>query len=110
MPTYDGEDVRRRLPSVPRNVSGISQSDVRVSVTGTLIDASENGIVLDDGTGRISVSIENKPGIRTGQLVRVLGRVMAAEGGPELSGEIVQDMTGLDLSLRRRAEGVIRNG
>jgi len=93
---------------VPRKVSGISQSDVRVSVTGTVIDVSDSGMVLDDGTGRISVSIENKPGIRTGKLVRVLGRVMAAEGGPELSGEIVQDMTGLDMALRKRAEGAIR--
>jgi hypothetical protein len=108
MPTYDGEDVRRRLPSVPRKISEIGQSDVRISVTGTIIGVSENGIILDDGTGKISISIEGKPDLKTGQPARVLGRVMAAEGGPELQGEIVQNMEGLDLGLRKRAESLLK--
>jgi len=107
MPTYDGDDVRRRMPSIPRKVSDISQSDVRVSVMGTILDVSETGIVLDDGTGKINVSLGNTSSLKTGQLVRILGKLMASDSGPELQGEIVQDMGGLDIGLRRRAEDII---
>ncbi len=100
----DGDDVRRRLPSVSRRVSEIEQSDVRVSVTGTILDVSESGIVLDDGTGKISISLENKGGFKANQLVRVFGRVMPMEGGIELQGEIIQSMNGLDVELRKKAE------
>ena len=105
----DSDDIRRRLPSVPRKVNGISQNDVRVSVTGTVIDVSENGMVLDDDTGRISISFENRPNLKTGQLVRVFGRVMPAAEGVELRGEILQDMSGLDTALRKRSEALLKH-
>ena len=92
-------DFRRRLPSVFRRVSEIRPEDMRVSLIGTVIDRAEDGIVLDDGTGKIDVTLVEKFGGDANSLVRVLGRVVPMEGGFQLQGEIVQDMAGLDLEL-----------
>ena len=99
-----GQDFRRRLPSVFRRVKEIKPDDMRISVIGTVIDRAEDGIVLDDGTGKIDVTLDGPPGIESGSLARVFGRVIHIEGGFQLQGEIVQDMTGLDLELLKGIE------
>lgn len=99
MPEEGSQDFRRRLPSVFRRVSEISSEDMRVSVIGTVIDRADDGIVLDDGSGKIDVTLTEKPEVESGGLVRVLGRVVPLETGFQLQGELVQDMKGLDMGL-----------
>ncbi len=107
MPEESGpQDFRRRLPSVFRRVSDIQQDDMRVSLIGTVIDRAEDGIVLDDGTGKIDVTLEG-PAADISNLVRVFGRVIPMEGGFQLQGELVQNMTGLDLELLKKVESII---
>lgn len=101
MPEEQGNQ-RRRLPSLPRRVSELRASDMRVSVIGTVLDRAEDGLVLDDGTGKIDVTLEGPPGTEQGSLIRVLGRVVPLESGFQLQGEIVQDMKGLDMELLNR--------
>ena len=96
------QDDRRRMPSVLRKVSDLSASDVRVSLIGTVLDRAEDGLVLDDGTGKIDVTLAEPSSIDQGGLVRVFGRVVPMESGFHLDGEIVQDMKGLDMELFRR--------
>ena len=93
------QDFRRRLPSVFRRVSEISSEDMRVSLIGTVIDKADDGIVLDDGSGKIDVTLTEPPGMESGGLVRVFGRVVPLENGFQLQGELVQDMKGLDMKL-----------
>jgi hypothetical protein len=100
MPEENGsQEFRRRLPSVLRKVSDISGEDIRVSLIGTVIDSADDGIVLDDGTGKIDVTLNEKPAVSSGGLARVFGRVVPMENGFQLQGEIVQDMSGLDMEL-----------
>jgi len=94
--------VKRRIPSVERRISEIMAEDMRVSLIGTVIDKQEENIVLDDGTGRITVGFDSAPDVETDQIVRVFGRVMPIEAGFELQGEIVQDMKGLDREMLRK--------
>lgn len=97
-----GTDFRRRMPSVFRRVSEIRPEDMRVSVIGTVIDKAEDGIVLDDGSGRLDITMVGPFEAEVKGLVRVFGRVIPAEGGFHLQGEIVQDMSGLDMGLLKR--------
>lgn len=99
-------EFQRRLPAKRRNISEIKPEDIRVGVTGTIIGKQDNIIVLDDGTGKVNVSFEEPVKFEENQLVRVFGRVMPMEGGVELQGEIIQDMKGLDLELKKRVEGL----
>ena len=99
-----GADFRRRLPSVFRQVCDIRPGDIRVSVIGTVIDKAEDGIVLDDGSGKIDITLTEPFEAELNGLVRVFGRVIPMEGGFQLQGEIVQNMKGLDLELLKRVE------
>ena len=94
--------VKRRIPSVDRRISEIMAEDMRVSLIGTVIDKQEESIILDDGTGKITIGFDSPVEVETDQIVRVFGRVMPIENGFELQGEIVQDMRGMDRELLRR--------
>jgi hypothetical protein len=101
---FPGADFRRRLPSVYRQVSEIKPEDMRVSVIGTVIDKAEDGLVLDDGTGKIDITFAGPLEADVNGLVRVFGRVIPMEEGFQLQGEIIQDMTGLDLELLKKVK------
>ncbi len=98
----EGEGFQRKMPAAEKGVSEIQPSDMRVSVTGTVVDTKGNRFVLDDGSGKIDVSLEEAPDIEASSLVRVMGRVVSVGDGLELQGEIVQDMKGLDNALLNR--------
>jgi uncharacterized protein YdeI (BOF family) len=94
--------VKRRIPSVARRISEIMAEDMRVSLIGTVIDKQEDSIILDDGTGKITIGFDNPVEIETDQMVRVFGRVIPLEQGFELQGEILQDMNRIDIELLKR--------
>ncbi len=99
----------RRLPAVEKSIAGLGKDDVRVRLLGTVIDASDNVIVLDDGTGKISVVFRDPVNAAPGKTVRIFGRVMPAENGYEIGGEILQDMSGVDIGLYRKAVELEKN-
>ena len=99
---------RRRLPSIQVKISEIRQDYVRAGVTGVITDVHDSGIIVDDGTGSINVGTESAHGFGVGRLVRVLGRVIPAEGGAEIRAEFIQGMDGLDLGLLERARKAVK--
>ena len=102
-------DFERRLPSIERAVAEIRAEDGRVRVLGRVVDASDGRLVIDDGTGSVVTSFAELPKwLAPGAQVRVFGRVMAAENGVELEGELVQDMRMLDASLLKRVQAAER--
>lgn len=90
------------MPAKERKISDIGGDDTRVSIIGTVVGLNDNMMAVDDGTGKIDVSFEERPRAKTGQLVRVFGRIIALEGGYELQGEVCQDFANADLGLWRR--------
>ncbi len=98
----EAQGFRKRMPSVHRSVSDIRPEDMRVSVVGTVLDRADDGLMLDDGTGKVDVTLDEPPPVERGKLARVFGRVVPVEGGVQLQGELVQDMTGLDMELMNR--------
>jgi hypothetical protein len=64
------------------------------------------GMVLDDGTGKMLIRFDSPFEVEINKLVRVLGRVVPMESGLELHGEVLQDMDGLDVNLLRRMKKV----
>ncbi len=96
-------EFERRWPCVERTIAGIQASDGRVRVTGRVIDKTERSAVLDDGTGSVAVTVPEVPGwLEVGGMVRAFAKVMPADSGVELDGEILQDMRGLDVELWKK--------
>jgi hypothetical protein len=102
MPEF--QDFQKRMPSVDRTVSAIRPDDVRVAVIGTVIDSQENRVIIDDGTGKLTVSFEAPVTTENAKLVRVLGRVIPMEGGVELQGDVIQPMDGIDMVLKKKVD------
>ena len=92
----------QRMPTKERKISEIGGEDPRVSIVGTVVDFKDNILAVDDGTGKIDVSFEELPDVKTSQLVRIFGRAIAVEGGFELQGEVCQDFGSADIALWRK--------
>ena len=93
----------KRSPAVARTVSEIRQEDVRVRIIGTVIDRTENAVALDDGTGKIDVNFKEPVKAELNKLVRIFGKVVPTDSGFELEGEILQDMSKLDMESYKQA-------
>ena len=99
----EGFAAPRRLAAHEKKIAEITKEDMRVRVFGTVIHNSDNLVVLDDGTGKISVNFRDPVEAKPGMTVRIFGKVMPAEEGFEIEGEILQDMGNVDVSLYKKA-------
>ena len=103
------EKIRRRLPSTEKMVIDIRpETDVRVKLIGTVIDSSENSLILDDGTGKIEITFDEPVFINNNQLVKVIARIIPLIDGFECKGEVLQTLDKFDLALYRKARDIIR--
>jgi len=101
-------EIRRRLPGIEKSIDSIRpESDVRVRLTGTVIDISGNSLVIDDGTGKIEIVFEDQPSVNIGQLVKVVTRVLPLIDGFQCRGEALQNITGFDMGLYKKVKETI---
>lgn len=105
------ERPKKRLPATEKSITDISADrDVRVRILGTLLDSSDNTILVDDGTGKAEVTFDEGNGIdglQKGQLVRVIARVLPLIDGYALRGEAIQRLEGFDLQLYKKARQLV---
>ena len=97
---------RRRLPAVEKSIIDIKPDDLRVRLLGTVVDSKETNLVLDDGTGKININFEESVNTEPGKFVRVFGRVVPLESGFDIHGELIQDMTDLDMDLLKKVRNL----
>ena len=96
----------QRVPAKERMIGEIASGDTRVSIVGAVVGLKENILAIDDGTGRISATFDPMPDLKAGQFVRVFGRLIPFESGLELQGEAINDFSGADIQLWRKAGGL----
>ncbi len=92
----------RRKVAKPRRISEIRVGEEFVRVTGCVAYKKNSEIVLDDGSGMLTVFSDDSGMFRDvdiGSKIRVFGTPLITEGGQELKAEIVQKVDGLDLQL-----------
>lgn len=91
----------KRLPASPKNIIDINpEKDVRVRITGRVIDNQAGTIVVDDGTSTAQIVTESS--CEVNDIVCVFCRVLPLEDGYELRGEILQSRNGMDMELYRK--------
>ncbi len=67
----------RRAPAVEKSIAKIRKDDLRVRVLGTVIEKQEDILVIDDGTGQLTVYFADPNSIKDlkqGDLAIVVGR------------------------------------
>lgn len=80
-------------------------NEKNVSVVGAIIKKDGNDILLDDGTGQIEVVFGEDINFREGDIVRVFGVSISGS----LKGELIQNMSDLDIKLYRESFDKIKN-
>ncbi len=103
------DKIMRRLPATEKSISEINpKKDIRVRITGTVIDVSNDSIMIDDGSGKAEIMFENTPSyIREGQFVRIITRILPLVDGFECRGEVVQNMDTFDVNLYKDSRKII---
>lgn len=99
-----------RRPAVPRDVTEINpETDARVRVLGTVLEKRDDSVMLDDGSGTVEVFVDadDLDGLNEGQRVRVFGRVLPTADSFEMQGELVQDMSDLDMEAYARVQEAV---
>ena len=95
----------RRAPATPRRVSEINpEKDIRVRLLGRIIGKDEGTLIIDDGTGKAEVIVEEQDA-DIDDIVRIFTRVLPLEEGFELRAELLQKMKGLDVDLYKKIVG-----
>ena len=82
----------------PKRISQVTKEDSRVSVIGKVLEVGENSFVLQDDSSATEVFSDIHA--EKDKLVRVYCSVI--EG--QLKADVMQDLTGLDLSLFKKVE------
>ncbi len=93
-----------REAAVFEEIGALTGEDVgrRVRIMGFVVDVQNGLIELNDDTGRIIVSVETPPKLEA--FIRVFGTVtLSSEGKPLVRADLVQDVSGLDKQLYKRA-------
>jgi len=105
------EEFMRKAPAVDRKISEIKIGDMGIRVVGLVVDRKEAELVLDDGSGQITVFFDDPAlatGIEVGSKVRVFGTPLNVGGKHELQAEIIQRVDKLDLELYDEARREIK--
>jgi hypothetical protein len=102
--------VKRRLPSIEKSISDIQpETDVRVRLIGTVIDTTNSSVIIDDGTAKIEVYFGEELGVKQGQKVRVVTRIVPLIDSFECRGEVLQPLDGFNTELYKKAREIVKN-
>jgi len=100
-----GFQPQKRLSYTDKRIDELTQEDIKVRTSGAVIEKTGDMMILDDGTGQVKVITEN-PKFEINDVIRVFGRVIPVEGGIEISGEILQDMSGVNMELYKKTHDI----
>lgn len=91
----------RRASAVETDITDITDEDIRVSVIGMVIkkDSIQYSMIIDDGTGSITVIADTL--YEVSSVIRVIGRPQI-RGEHVLNAEIIQDFSDFDLELYKK--------
>ena len=96
-------DIQRK-PFAEKFVKDLKAEDLKVAVSGVIVNKSENSFLLDDGTGQIRVISENVPNY---EYTKVFGNLSNLEEGLVLQAEIVQDLSKIDKNLYKKIKSML---
>jgi|GEM_PF-1609864 hypothetical protein len=87
---------------VPRKLEEIRERDTFISIVGRVEAVMDNLLILSDGKSKLEIFSEES--VEENKLVRVF--CSRIEGG--WKADVIQDLSGLDLELFKRAEEIYK--
>ena len=93
--------IKRNIPEINPEV------DLKIKVLGFVVDKKENTFVIDDGSGKVKVFVDEASlldNININQLIRVFGSTLPTEDGFEVKVDAIQDLSNLNINLYKKVE------
>ena len=84
---------------IERTINSLKKEDLKVAVSGVVVDKGKSSFMIDDGTGRAGVFFEGN--ILDAKYVRVFGRLVNFEN-KEIEAEFIQDLDKIDKRLHKK--------
>ena len=91
----------RRLNYKEKIIKNITETDLMIATSGIVISKVDSNFVLDDGSGKVSVFLEDNE-VNNGDYVRVFGRIMSFSEGVEIQGEFTQNLNTINKQLHKK--------
>ncbi len=96
-----------RYVAEEKSIAEISENDKRIRIIGIVVDVGNDYIVVDDGTGKIEVSVSEFHG-KMGDMIKVIGRVLASNGKITIMCECYQLLKNFNLKLYKEAREIVK--
>ncbi len=96
----------RAYPFIEKNIKDLDVKDIKIAVSGLIVDKADEFIILDDSTGQVKVNINTN--LEVNSYVRVFGRVLPYEDSLEVYGEIIQDFSKIDKLLYKKVKSLLQ--
>jgi len=93
--------VKRKIPEINPEI------DLKVKILGFVVDKKENTLMVDDGSGKVSVFVDEASlldNVNINQLIRVFGSTLPTEDGFEIKVDAIQDLSNLNINLYKKVE------
>ncbi len=100
----------RRAPYKEKYVKDLTAADFKVTLSGAVAGAREEGFLLADGSGEVFVNVskmENFMPFKENEIVKIFGRIMPYESGLEVQAEIVKSLAGVDMGSLKRIRDLL---
>lgn len=101
--------MQTRAYAVEKSIPEISENDIRVRITGVVVDSGKDYIVVDDGKGKIEIFFnEELENVKTGDMIKVIGRVFLSQDSLKIKAECLQILKNFNLKLYKEAKEIIK--
>jgi len=83
------------------------EADLKVKIMGFIVDKKDDTLVLDDGSKKIKVFMDNPTIVEKmniNQLIRVFGSTLPTDEGFEIKADAIQDLSNLDINLFKKVD------
>ncbi len=80
----------------------------KVAISGIIIEKNEGIIVIDDGSGTISVLL-NELVLPPAEYLRIFGIIIPGEQGMLLQADVLQDLSTMDRIAHKKVKEKMRN-
>ena len=94
-----------RKPFVEKFIKDLKTEDLKVALSGVIVDKTTNSFLIDDGTGQIRILSEEVP---HHEYVRAYGNLINLDDERVLQAEIVQDLSKIDKLLHKKIKELMK--
>lgn len=86
-------------PFVEKQIKDLTEDNVKVAISGMVVERGNNHFVIDDGTGTLIIRSDSE---NTSKMVKVFGNLTKFEDNMELNSLIVKDISDIDQELFKK--------